>query len=133
MEGRLGEAGEAAGRGAELSLSSSDPALKLPHAIQKARVEMASLGQNQAGSAAALQGLHSTIVIAQRLGYYRVECEARIALGEFELKTNPSLGHKHLTTLASEMRGRGLELLARQAEDALGNGLDVVAGNRSAH
>jgi len=133
MEGKIEEAGEAAGRGAEFSLPSSDPALKLPLAIQKARLEMADLGQNQAGSAAALQGLHSTIAAAQRLGYYQVECEAKIALGEIELKTNPSLGHKHLTALASEMRSRGLELLARQAEDALGNGLDVIAGNRSAH
>jgi DNA-binding winged helix-turn-helix (wHTH) protein/tetratricopeptide (TPR) repeat protein len=131
MEGKLDEARNAARRGRELSLTSSDPALKLPAAIQEARIGIAS--PNRAESAAGVQELRSTIATAQRLGYYQVECEARMALGEFELKTNPSLGHKHLTTLASEMRSRGLELLARQAEAVVASGLDVVAGNRSGH
>lgn len=132
MEGKLDEASKAARRGADLSLTSADPALKLPAAIQKARVDMASLGHNGPASGGAVQELRSTIATSQRLGYYKIECEARLALGEFELKTNPSLGHKQLAALASETRSRGLNLLARQAEDALAGGLNIVAGNRSA-
>lgn len=129
-EGKLAEASEAAGRGAELSLTSSDPALKLPAAIQKARIEMATLNHDGKGSLVAVQDLHSTIATAHRLGYYQIECEARIALGEFELQTNSSAGRQHLTALATETRSRGLALLAREAEDALASGLDVVAGKR---
>ncbi len=133
MEGKVGQAGEAAARGAELSLTSSDPALKLPVAIQKARVELASLGGNEAGSAAVLQQLRSTIATAHRLGYYKFECEGRIVLGEFELKNNPSLGHKQLTALSSEMRRHGFELLARQTENQPASSADIVARNHSGH
>lgn len=131
MEGKLDDARRAARDGSELSRTSSDPALKLPAAIQRARVEVASLNHTGADSAAALQELRSTILTAQRLGYYKIECDARIAWSELELETNPSLGHKHLTALAAETRSRGFELLARQAEQTLANGSDVVAGNRS--
>jgi tetratricopeptide (TPR) repeat protein len=133
IQGKLDEAGKAAGRAAELSLTSSDPALKLPAAIQQARIAMASLNHKGNGTTGAAQELRSTVATAQRLGYYKIDCEAQIALGELELKTNPPLGHKHLTALVSETRGHGLELLARQAEAAMASGLDVVAGNRSAH
>ncbi|HEU5335683.1 MAG TPA: tetratricopeptide repeat protein, partial [Terriglobales bacterium] len=133
MEGKMRQAGEAAARGAELSLTSSDPALKLAVAIQKARVDLDSLGGNQAGSAAALQQLRSTIATAHRLGYYKFECEGRIVLGEFELKTNFALGHKHLTALSSEMRRHGLELLARQTEKEPASTPDIVAGNHPGH
>ena len=132
MVGKTAEAGDAAGRGAELSLTSSDPALKLPAAIQKARIEMASPAHNTKGSLEAAQNLRSTIATARRLRYYQIECEARIALGEFELQTNSSAGRQHLTALATEARSRGLALLAREAENALAGGLDVVAGNRQA-
>lgn len=131
MEGKLDEAGKAARKATELSLTSADPALKLPAAIQEARLNIPRLTHNAAASAAALQELRSVIATARRLGYYKIECDARIALGEFELETNPPLGHKHLAALVLETRSRGLELLARQAEEALASGLDVVAGNPS--
>ncbi|HSS95897.1 MAG TPA: hypothetical protein VLK33_02645, partial [Terriglobales bacterium] len=69
--------------------------------------------------AAAAEQLRSTISTAKRLGYYRIECEARLVLGQFELKLNPSLGHKHLTDLAEETRSHGFELLAHEAENAI--------------
>ena len=129
MQGRLVEARTAAQRGAELSLTSSDPALKLPAEIQQTRVEAAS-AETEGKRLAAARRLQSVIATASRLGYYKLECEARLALGELELKINSSPAHKHLKDLASETRERGLEFLARQAEGAASRGT-AVAENRS--
>jgi len=132
MQGKFDEANKASQRAAELSLTSSDPALKLPAAIQQARVQGANSTNRSANSTPAFEQLHSTISAAKRLGYYQIECEGRLALGELELKLNSSLGRKHLTDLATETRSHNLELLARQAEGIIVAG-PVVAENRSAH
>jgi eukaryotic-like serine/threonine-protein kinase len=129
MQGRLEEARTAANRGAELSLTSSDPALKLPAEIQQTRFEAATAETDRKRLAAARR-FQSVIATANRLGYYKLECEARLALGELELKINSSVAHKHLKDLASETRSRGFELLARQAEGAVSGGT-AVAENRS--
>ena len=70
------------------------------------------------------------ITSANRLGYYQLDCEARLALGELEMKTNSFLGQRHLKALASETHSRGFELLAHQAEGAMSSGM-AVAENRS--
>jgi len=132
MQGKFDEASKASRRAAELSLTSSDPALKLPAAIQQARVQAANPVNRSANSAAAFEQLHSTISTAKHLSYYQIECEARLALGEIELKANTSLGRKHLTELAAETHSRNFELLAHQAQAALVSGA-VVADNRSIH
>jgi DNA-binding winged helix-turn-helix (wHTH) protein/tetratricopeptide (TPR) repeat protein len=129
MQGKLDEARTTAQRGAELSLTSSDPALKLPAEIQQTRVEAASAETDRKRLAAAGR-LQAVIATANRLGYYNIECEGRLALGDLEAKLNPSLGRKHLTVLATETRRRGLELLARQAEGAISTGT-AVGENRS--
>ena len=116
MQGKFEEANKDSRRAAELSLTSSDPALKLSAAIQQARVQAANPDNRSANPTAALEQLRSTVSTAKRLGYYRIECEARLALAELELKFNPSLGRKHLTELAAETRNHDLELLAREAE-----------------
>jgi len=126
MEGKLEEARKAAQRGSELSLTSADPALRLPAEIQQARVDMASSSNNPAAGASSLRRLQSVITTAKRLGYYRVEHEARLALGELQMKSNSSLGHKQLTALASESRSHGFALLARQAEEAMASGVGLA-------
>jgi hypothetical protein len=45
------------------------------------------------------------------------ECDARLALGELEVKLKPSQGRSDLNELASEAHSRGLELVARKAEE----------------
>jgi len=132
MQRKFDDAQNTSQRGAELSLTSSDPALKLPAEIQQARVEAASTEADGKHTAAALRRLQSVIATASRLGYYKLECEARLALGELEVKTNSSLGQKHLKALASETHNHGYELLARQVERAMSNGT-AVAENRSVH
>jgi hypothetical protein len=132
MQRKLDEARKAAQHGADLSFINSDPALKLPAQIQQARVEMAGACVAKSSLAVAHQRLQSIIATARRLGYHSLEYDARLALGELELKTDSSLAHKHLTVLASETRSLGLELLARRAEGAMSGGT-FEAQNRSAH
>ena len=131
-QGRLAEASKAARHGADLSLTNSDPALRLAAQIQKARVEIATAPVSKSGLGAAQQHLESVIGTAKRLGYHNLEYEARLALGELEVKANPSSAHKHLSALASETHHLGLELLARRAEAVIANGA-LEAENRSAH
>jgi len=128
MQGRLEEAGKAVEHGIELSLTSSDPALRLPAAIQKARVEVAGMRQGTASAAfaAARQELRSALATAKKLGYYNLECEARLALGELELKANPATGRSLLRELADDSSSRGLRLMAKKATD-LAEGATMVA------
>ena len=76
-------------------------------------------GQDAAGRlalATASQQLRSAIATARKLGYYQIECEARLALAETELKANPALGRAQLESLEHEAHERGLELLSRKAQ-----------------
>lgn len=130
MQGKFDEGRKAAQRGAQLSLTSSDPALKLPAEIQKARFEATSAETDKKRLVAAMARLQSVTATANRLGYYKLECEARLALGELEIRTNSSLGQRHLKALASETRNRGFELLARQIEVVISGGV-AVADSRS--
>jgi DNA-binding winged helix-turn-helix (wHTH) protein/tetratricopeptide (TPR) repeat protein len=117
-QGKVEEARKAIQQAAELGRKSHDPALILPIAIQTARLETATAGQDAAGHvalAAARQQLRSTIATAKKLGYYQIECEARLARGETELKVNPAVGRSQLETLEKETHERGLELLSRKA------------------
>jgi len=117
-QGKLEEARKAIQHAAELGEKSPDPALTLPLAIQKARVEMTAA----AGSAGRLaltnasQELRSAIATARKLGYYQIECEARLALAVGDLTANPALGRSQLETLGKETHERGLELLSRKAQ-----------------
>jgi eukaryotic-like serine/threonine-protein kinase len=131
MQRKVEEARKSAQRGVQLSLTSSDPALKLPAEIQQARVQAASAETDKKRPEGTLGKLQSVIATANRLGYYKLECEARLALGEMELKSNASQGQRHLKALASEAHTRGFDLLARRAEGTLSNGT-AVAENRSA-
>lgn len=132
MEGKLDEAQHAGGRAAELTRASSDPALLIPIAIQNARVEMASLGHGANLATPIRQQLRSAEGIASKSGYYGLGCEARLALGELELKTNPGSARDQLSALATETRKRGLALLALQAEHAVANSGDVTVAKTRA-
>jgi DNA-binding winged helix-turn-helix (wHTH) protein/tetratricopeptide (TPR) repeat protein/TolB-like protein len=117
-QGKLEEAHKAIQHAVELGRSSPDPALTLPIAIQTARIETAAAGQDAAGHlalATARQQLRSAIATTRKLGYYQIECEARLALAG-DLRANPALGRSQLETLEKETHERGLELLSHKAE-----------------
>jgi eukaryotic-like serine/threonine-protein kinase len=131
MQGKVDEARKAVQRATQLSLTSSDPALKLPAAIQSARVEM-STANGKGSVVAARQELRSTVATAKKLGYYGLECEARLALAELDQRANPAASRVQLAALALETRGHGLELLARHAEQTAAASGNVVAVNKPA-
>ena len=119
MESKTDDARKAIDRADKLARNSPDPALKLPIAIQIARVEMAQAAMQSKDPHIlnrARQHLKSAAETARRLGYYLLECEARLALAELETKTTPAHSRARLNALVSETRDHGLELLARQAE-----------------
>jgi eukaryotic-like serine/threonine-protein kinase len=118
MQGRIEEARKSLLVAKEFSRSSPDPALRLPVAIQDARVTFAAAcggAGRPCDTAAARTQLQSAISTARRQGYFLLECDARLALGEIESKANPPLGRSELEVLAKETHERGLELISRQA------------------
>ena len=130
MEGKPDEARKAVQRAIELSKTSSDPALRLPAEIQAARVETAGTDSHAINSAR--QQVRAAIANAKKLGYYNLECAARLVMGELDVKSNPTLGRTELTALAGEARSHGMEFLAKQAEHTA-EVASVVASNKSAH
>jgi eukaryotic-like serine/threonine-protein kinase len=122
MQGRIEEARRTLVLARELSRSSSDPTQRLPVAIQDARVTFAAAcaGVGQPCDAAGARGqLQSAISTARRQGYFVLECDARLALGEIELKANPRLGRSELEVLVKETHERGLGLISREAAGLL--------------
>src|SRR5262249_371608 len=96
----------------------------------KARLDAADARPNSAAFLSTQQELKTTITTAGKLGYYTLQTQARLVLGEAQLKNNPSSGRALLNALASEAHGRGLTLLAHHAQEALGNGTKAVAENQ---
>ena len=117
MQGKIGEGQKAIQHASELARTNSDPALQLGIAIQSARIDAAPSEDSVANAfpAQARQNLRTAAATAHKLGYYRLECEARLALAELETKAVPP-GHANLNALATEVRSHGLEQLARRAE-----------------
>ncbi len=118
-QGKLQEARKAIQHAAELGRESPDPAMRLRIAIQRARIAIEAAASGAAGHlalATASQELRSAIVITRKLGYYQIECEARLALAVGDLKADPALGRSQLQTLEKETHERGLERISQKAE-----------------
>jgi tetratricopeptide (TPR) repeat protein len=116
MEGKIEEARKTIQHAHEVGRSSPDPALNLPIAIQDARLKIAAEGvTRRAAMAATRKQLLSVISKARNLGYYELECEARLALGELSMNTRRSEARSQLAELAAEAHQHGLELIVRKA------------------
>lgn len=132
MMGRTTDADNAIDRAVHFGQTSSDPALKLPAAIQKARIQMAKMQSGTKSGTTTEQNLKSEAATARELGYYNLETEARLALAELAMKTSPAVARKQLSELASEAHEHGMELMARRAQAALDSTNNVVAENQPA-
>ena len=130
---KVSDARKAIDRAAELVPSDPNPALKLQTAIGKARVEMAESIQSGVKPKAAEQELRAAVALAGKLGFYSLESEGRLALGELDVKANPSSGRTELAALADTSRKRGLELIAHRAEQAVVAPASSVASAQPVH
>lgn len=129
--GRVPEADEAINHAAKFAASIFDPAIKLPVAIQHARVTSAKVPGKPTVVAEARRELSSALATARRLGYYQVELQARQALAELEARTDLAQARSHLNMLVAESRGHSLELAARQSEEIIARLSQPVPGSKS--
>jgi tetratricopeptide (TPR) repeat protein len=129
--GRVPEADEAINHAAKFAASIFDPAIKLPVAIQHARVTSAKAPGKPTVVAEARRELSSALATARRLGYYQVELQARQALAELEARTDLAQARSHLNMLVAESRGHSLELAARQSEEIIARLSQPVPGSKS--
>jgi DNA-binding winged helix-turn-helix (wHTH) protein/tetratricopeptide (TPR) repeat protein len=133
-EGKLTDAQDAVSHAFKLSDLREFPALSLPLQLLRARATAAAAKPGSPGRDdlnAASQGTRSVIQKSQQLGLYNISCEARLALGKLQMDTNPVLGRSQLSALATDSRNHGLELVARQAEEASTAGTKVAASQGS--
>jgi hypothetical protein len=132
-QGKVAEAREALSRGLKLADLRDFPLLALPMEVLEARISAAEArpgAMGKAGLTAAAHKLHAVSQRAAQLGLYRIQREAQLALGEVELRLNAGAARVQLARLAVEARGRGFELLARQAEQKVAGGNVTVAVSR---
>lgn len=118
VEGKLDEARKAISHAGKVNRGSPNPGLTLPLAIVEARVDLAEAAAGTAGRAklaAARREIESVVSTAKKLGYYVLECEARLVLVELDRRVNASSVDTHLLALEADTREHGLLLLARQA------------------
>ena len=114
------------------------PVLALPVRILDVRAKVTAAKADSRGRTEIAAGkgkLRAVIGQAHQLGLYQIECEARLALGELEMKINSAKSRAQLTTLSSEARSHGLELIARKATVLAGgtNGTLVAAAPSLPH
>src|SRR5487761_200776 len=117
-EGKLAAARQIISDGLALSAATSDPALKLPVAIQDARIEAADLAsrtKSKPDLSDPRRKLENVVATAKHLGYYGIECEARLTLSQLELRENPPAARAQLAQLALESREHGLNLISQKA------------------
>ncbi|MHB8524751.1 MAG: hypothetical protein ACYDD2_01150 [Candidatus Acidiferrales bacterium] len=117
-EGKLAAARQIISNALALSAATSDPALKLPVAIQDARIEAAELASRtkfKPDLSDPRRKLLNVLSTARQLGYYGIECDARLALGELDLRLDPPAARAHLSALARESRAHGLNLISHKA------------------
>lgn len=135
-EGKGTEARDAIGKASRLADLHEFPVLRLPLQILDARAisrEAKPGPAGRAGLTTAAQKLRAAVQESHRLKLYMIECEARLALGEVEMKLDPGAGRSQLKELAAETHARGYELYSRQATEAMNTGKPPAAPSNPVH
>jgi hypothetical protein len=114
--GKIAEAQSEIGFAAGLVAMSQKRSAHLNFSIVAARVRSAS-GQTT-DYAEAAKTLHRTLSEATKYGYVGYAFEARLALGEIEMKSDKGAGRAHLAALEKEAAAKGFLLIARKAAAA---------------
>jgi len=113
-QGQVGKAREAIGRAVELARKSQSRAARAGVEIVSAQVR-AAVGK----PADARESLKATLAETKKYGFVRPELEARLALGQIEMKSGQTIaGRARLEALQKDARVKGFGLVARKAAAA---------------
>jgi serine/threonine protein kinase/tetratricopeptide (TPR) repeat protein len=113
-QGKNGEARKQLEAASAIASRSLVPESRLNYTIAAALVHGAA-----GASAEASKSLEAAIAEASKLGYIGYQFDARLALGQLELKSgNAAAGRARLASLENEARAKGYLLIARQAAGA---------------
>jgi hypothetical protein len=117
IRNNLAEAQAAIQQARPLSANSQNPANHLMFDIAEARVKTAQLSARALASSFrdVRSQLMNTIATAHSYGFAILEYEARLALGELDIKTNPAIAFNNLSLLEKDARARGFGLIVRKA------------------
>ncbi|HUJ32191.1 MAG TPA: tetratricopeptide repeat protein [Candidatus Acidoferrum sp.] len=119
-EGKVDEAQKMIAGAQELTRTIQDPDLKLPVAIEDACVKVARLtadSRPKPDLSGPRRELQDVILTAKKLGYFGIECDARLALGELELHVTPGEARSQLAALSEQAHDRGMDLVSRKATE----------------
>jgi DNA-binding winged helix-turn-helix (wHTH) protein/tetratricopeptide (TPR) repeat protein/TolB-like protein len=122
LQGKPRQAAEVLAEALQSSRSLHDPVLNLSISIQDARLRFARAAAGHSSPSSLKQAraeLQAVLRTSARLGFYREQCEARLAFAEWQLHTNPAAARASLTALSKETHDRGFELLSRKAMELL--------------
>lgn len=126
-EGKVAEARDSLSHAYKLADLESYPVLNLPLRLLQARAAAAKAGRSDLEVAA--REIRAVIQKAHELGWYQLESEARLSLGEVEVKVNASVGRSLLKELADDCRSRGFLLVAKKAGDLAADTTVASAGH----
>jgi tetratricopeptide (TPR) repeat protein len=99
---------------ADLARGSPNREVKINYAITAARVRAAT-----GGTAEAVKSLQATLAEATKYGFLGYQLEARLALGEIEIKSGQAAaGRARLEALGKDANAKGFLLIARKAAQA---------------
>ena len=115
MESKAGEAATIIERGTPVAQKCSDRGVRFVFAIEDARTQDAN-GKH----AAAIASIQHTLADLNKYGYAGYQMEARLVLGEAEMKAGKVREGRHtLTDLEKDAQAKGFNLVARKAGNAL--------------
>jgi hypothetical protein len=114
MQGKVSVAESTIRRARSLVEKSGDIEHRLPVLILAARIDAAA-----GRAAAAEQSLGSLLEQATAVGNVPLTLDARLALGEVELKAGKAAGREQLSALEKDATARGFLLIAREARASL--------------
>lgn len=116
-QGETSEALAAADRALKLAARSQarDLRLQIAIAVDRVRGDVGSVRERDH----AIESLHDAIRDSRRMGNRASEFDARLALGEIELKSGRAEARIQLATLVQDANAKGFGLIAHEAQKAL--------------
>ena len=130
---KISESKEIIHRAKKLSDLRDFPVLGMPLELVELRAEAAEAFSSSHRNESLLsvqRDLKGLIQRAHRIGFYTLECEAKLALGELESKLSASSGAAHLSALSQQARDRGFVFYADQANRLNSHAPETEAMNR---